>query len=207
MSKTDFKPGNFLYPAPAVMVSCGDETEKLNIITISWTGNVCTNPPVVYISVRPERYSYDIIKRTGEFVINLVNEKLAFECDFCGVRSGRDIDKFNHLKLTPEPAKKINSFIIKESPVNLECKVREVVKLGSHDMFIADVVNIQVDEALLDETGKFHFNSSNPIVYSHGEYRGIKKEGLGKFGYSVAKSENKKDKAINKKEKNRGGKR
>lgn len=203
MSKTDFKPGNFLYPAPAVMVSCGDETEKLNIITISWTGNVCTNPPVVYISVRPERYSYDIIKRTGEFVINLVNEKLAFECDFCGVKSGRDVDKFRHLKLTPEPAKKINSFIIAECPVNLECKVKEIVKLGSHDMFIADVVNIQVDENLLDETGKFHFNNSNPIVYSHGEYRGIKREGLGKFGYSVSKKE-KTDKNSNTK---KGGKR
>lgn len=203
MSKTNFKPGNFLYPAPSVMVSCGDDIEKLNIITISWTGNVCTNPPVVYISVRPERYSYDIIKRTGEFVINLVNEKLAFECDFCGVRSGRDVDKFKYLKLTPEPAKNINSFIIKECPVNLECRVKEVIKLGSHDMFIADVVNIQVDESLLDETGKFHFNNSNPIVYSHGEYRGIKSEGLGKFGYSVAKKE-KTDKKSNIK---KGGKR
>lgn len=189
MSKTDFKPGNFLYPAPAVMVSCGDNIEKLNIITISWTGNVCTNPPVVYISVRPERYSYDIIKKTGEFVINLVNEKLAFECDFCGVKSGRDVDKFSHLKLTPKPAKKINSFIIEECPVNLECKVKEIVKLGSHDMFIADIVNIQVNESLLDETGKFHFNNSKPLVYSHGEYRGIKEESLGKFGYSVAKKD------------------
>jgi len=185
--KTNFKPGNFLYPAPAVMVSCGDSIDNLNIITISWTGNICTNTPMVYISVRPERYSYEIIKKTGEFVINLTNEKLVYACDFCGVKSGREINKFKHLNLTPEKTKNLNTFIIKESPVNLECKVKEIVKLGSHDMFIADVVNIQVDEKLLDESGKFHFNKSNPIVYSHGEYRGIKKETLGKFGYSISK--------------------
>lgn len=187
MKKTDFKPGNFLYPAPAVMVSCGETIETANIITISWTGNICTNPPMVYVSIRPERHSYEIIKKTGEFVINLTNEKLSFASDFCGVKSGREFNKFTHLNLTPEKAKNINTFIMKESPVNIECKVKEIIKLGSHDMFIADVVNIQVDENLLDDTGKFHFNKSNPLVYSHGEYRGIKIEKLGKFGYSVEK--------------------
>ncbi|NLK62414.1 MAG: flavin reductase family protein [Fusobacteria bacterium] len=186
-NKVDFKPGNFLYPAPAVMVSCGDNIDNLNIITISWTGNICTNPAMVYVSIRPERYSYNIIERTREFVINLTNEDLTFACDFCGVKSGRDVDKFNYLKLTKEKAKKINSYIIKESPVNIECKVKDIINIGTHSMFVADVVNIQVNESLLDSTGKFHFNNSNPIVYSHGEYRGIKSETIGTFGYSIKK--------------------
>ncbi len=187
MKKRDFKPGNFLYPAPAAMVSCGDSIEEANIITISWTGNVCTNPPVVYVSIRESRHSFEIIKRTKEFVINIPNEKLVYECDFCGVKSGREINKFKHLKLTPSPAKQLSTFVIDEAPVNIECKVREMIHLGSHWMFLADVVNIQVDASLFDDTDKFHFNNSNPIVYSHGEYRGIKDEKIGKFGYSIEK--------------------
>ena len=187
MEKRDFKPGNFLYPAPSAMVSCGENVDKSNIITISWTGNICTNPPIVYISVRPERHSYEIIKRTGEFVINIPNEKLVYACDYCGVKSGRDVNKFKHLNLTAIKSKKINSVAIGESPVNIECKVRDIIEFGSHHMFIADVVNIQVDNELFDSTDKFHFNASNPIVYSHGEYRGLKTEKLGKFGYSIEK--------------------
>jgi flavin reductase (DIM6/NTAB) family NADH-FMN oxidoreductase RutF len=191
MGKTTWKPGNFIYPVPAVMVSCGQEPEKLNIITISWTGTICTNPPMAYISVRPDRYSYDLIKKAGCFVINLTTEKLAFETDFCGVRSGRDIDKFNHLGLTPQKCEVINSYRIKECPVNIECKTKEIIELGSHHMFIADVVNITVDSDKIDTNGKFAFNAQNPLAYSHGEYRGLK-EMKGTFGYSVKKHKHKK---------------
>ncbi len=191
MSKQIWKAGTMVYPVPAVMVSCGDFDGEKNILTIAWTGTINTNPAMTYISVRPERYSYDIIKKSGEFVINLTTEELAFATDFCGVRSGRDVDKFKKLNLTPERASVVKCPVISESPINIECKVKDIVKLGSHDMFIAEVVAVLADEKYMDGSGRFNFEKSKPLCYSHGEYYGLGKY-LGKFGYSVRK--NKKDK-------------
>ncbi len=175
-----------LYPLPVVMVSAADENGKTNIITIAWTGTLCTNPPMVYISVRPERYSYEMIQKTGEFVINLTTEELAYATDYCGVKSGRDVDKFKQMNLTPLPGLKVKAPIIAESPVNIECKVTEIKKLGSHDMFMAEVVAIQADEKYMDSDGKFHLSESNPLAYSHGKYHGLGQM-IGSFGYSVKK--------------------
>ena len=198
MGKQNWKPGNMLYPLPAVMVSCQckDTVDpsctnpalqgKPNIITVAWAGTVCTNPPMVSISVRPERYSYHMIESSGEFVVNLTTEKLAYATDFCGVRSGRDIDKFKELHLTPLPSRHIKAPGIAESPVNIECKVHEILPLGSHHMILADVLGVTVDDTYLDEKGKFDLNSANLITYSHGEYFLMGKK-LGTFGYSVAK--------------------
>jgi flavin reductase (DIM6/NTAB) family NADH-FMN oxidoreductase RutF len=189
MSKTkvEWKPGNMLYPLPAVMVSCGSTPEEYNIITISWTGTINTNPPMVYISVRPERHSYGIIKKNMEFVINLTTEKLVKAADFNGVKSGKDINKFEESFLTPIPARKINTVIIGESPVNIECKVTQIIPLGSHDMFIAEVVGIDVDEKYIDpEKNTLRLDKANLIAYSHGFYYLLGKR-LGKFGYSVMK--------------------
>ncbi len=191
MGKQIWKPGTMLYPVPAVMVSCGDFYGEKNILTIAWTGTINTNPAMTYISVRPERYSYDIIKKSGEFVINVTTEELAFATDFCGVRSGRDVDKFEKMKLTPEKASIVKCPIIKESPINIECKVKDVVCLGSHDMFVSEVVAVLADEKYMDETGKFNFEKSKPLCYSHGEYYGLGKY-LGKFGYSVKKNKKRK---------------
>ena len=169
--REDWKPGTLIYPLPAVMVSCGSMPEEYNIITIGWTGTLCTNPPMCYISVRPERYSYDIIKRTGEFVINLTNEQLAKATDWCGVRSGKDYIKFEEMHLTPGKCSVVKAPLIEESPVCIECRVKEVVPLGSHDMFIADVVNVRVDSQYLNhETGAFDMASFKPLVYVHGGY-------------------------------------
>lgn len=151
MSKQSWKPGNMLYPLPVVMVSCNRKGEKPNIVTVAWTGTICSDPAMVSISVRPERYSHDIIEETGEFVINLVTKDLTYATDYCGVRSGRDVDKFKEMNLTPLPSKMIDAVGIEESPVNIECKVVEVKKLGSHDMFIAEVVNVTVDDRYMDE--------------------------------------------------------
>ncbi len=186
MSKESWKPGNMLYPLPVVMVSMVDGAGKYNIITIAWAGTVCTDPPMVSISVRPERYSCPILRETGEFVINLTTRKLAFATDFCGVRSGRNVDKFSALGLTPVEASKVRAPLIKESPVNLECKVRQVLPLGSHDMFLAEIVAVHVDERLMDDKHKLHLEQAEPIVYSHGEYL-LCGERLGTFGYSVRK--------------------
>ncbi len=186
MGKIEWKPGNMLYPLPVVMVSTADENGRNNILTIAWTGTICTNPAMVYISVRPERYSYDIIQKTGEFVINLTTEELAYATDYCGVKSGRDIDKFNEMKLTPVSGTHVKAPLIKESPVNIECRVTELKKLGSHDMFLAEVVAIHVDEQYMDETEKFHLSKAAPIVYSHGDYYGLH-DLIGTFGYSVKK--------------------
>ena len=196
MGKSVWKPGTVIYPVPAVMVSCGDIEGEKNIITVAWTGTINTNPPMTYVSIRPERHSYEIIKKTGEFVINLVTENLAYACDFCGVRSGKDVDKFSEMKLTPFKGNVVSAPLIYESPVNIECKVKEIVKLGSHDMFIGEVVSVSVSDEYMDETGKFHFNKSKPICYSHGGYFGLGKQ-LGTFGYSVKKQkdENKPKKA------------
>ena len=186
MSKEIWKPGNMLYPLPVVMVSMADKNGKNNIITIAWAGTVCTNPPMVSISVRPERYSHHILKETGEFVINLTTRSLAFATDFCGVKSGRDTDKFKALGLTPVAASEIKAPMIKESPVNLECRVCEVLPLGSHDMFLAEVAAVHVEESYMDENRKFHLEQAEPIVYSHGAYL-LCGEQLGTFGYSVRK--------------------
>ncbi|MBQ1392149.1 MAG: flavin reductase family protein [Lachnospiraceae bacterium] len=187
MSKECWKPGNMLYPLPAVMVSCSEPGKPDNIITVAWTGTVCTNPPMVYISVRPERHSYDMIKNSGEFVINLTTQSLVKATDYCGVRSGREVDKFAEMHLTKEMATHVNVPLIKESPVNIECKVREVKELGSHHMFLADVVGVNIDPKYLDEKGKFCLNDAGLIMYSHGEYYEMG-ELLGSFGYAVRKN-------------------
>ena len=181
-----WKPGKMVYPVPAVMVTAADREGKSNIITIAWTGTVCTNPPMAYISVRPERYSYGMLKETGEFVINLTTEKLVRATDYCGVKSGRDTDKWKETGLTPIPAQEVNVPLIKESPVNIECRVSEIRELGSHHMFLARVVAVDVDEAYLNEQGRFELQKAAPIVYSHGEYYGLSSL-LGTFGYSVRK--------------------
>ena len=186
MAKLEWKPGNMVYPLPAVMVSCADKCGNSNIITVAWTGTVCTNPPMAYISVRPERHSYQMIRETGEFVINLTTKDLAYATDFCGVRSGRDVDKFSEMKLTKEKASHVNAPMIGESPVNIECKVTEVKELGSHHMFLAEVVAVHVDDAYMNENQKFELGKAEPLVYSHGEYYGTGKL-LGTFGYSVKK--------------------
>lgn len=193
MGKQTFKPGNMLYPLPAVMVSCQGNDEKPNIITVAWAGTVCTNPPMLSISVRPERYSYHLIEESGEFVVNLTTQDLVRATDFCGVRSGRDLDKFKECHLTPFPSKLIKAPGIAESPVNIECKVREIKPLGSHTMFLADVVNVTIDDTYLDENGRFHLNQSGLVTYSHGEYFLLGKK-LGTFGYSVAKKKTQKKK-------------
>lgn len=185
MSKLKWKAGTMVYPLPAVMVSCGD-FDNANIITVAWTGTICTNPAMTYISIRPERYSYDIINNTGEFVINLTTKKLARSTDFAGVRSGRDINKFEALKLTKEKANEINVPLIKESPINIECKVTEIKELGSHHMFIAKVLCVDVDEKYLDKTGRFNMEKCGLIAYSHGQYFELG-ENLGRFGFSVKK--------------------
>ena len=186
MGKQLWKPGNMLYPLPVVMVSLAARDDRSNIITLAWVGTVCTNPPMVSISVRPERYSYPILKETGEFVINLTTKELAFATDYCGVKSGRDVDKFKEMGLTPIPASEAKAPMIKESPVNIECKVRQILPLGSHDMFLADVVAVHADEKYMDEKHKFHLEQAEPIIYSHGSYFGCG-ELLGTFGYSVKK--------------------
>ena len=193
MSKRIFKPGTLIYPLPVVMVSCGDIEAEKNIITVAWTGTICTNPPMCYISVRKERYSYDLIKRYGEFVINLTTEELAKATDWCGVKSGRDYDKFKEMHLTAARGQVVKAPIIEESPLNIECRVREVKELGSHDMFIAEVVAVNAEESLIDKgTGAFQLNHARPLAYSHGKYYGLG-EKLGGFGYSI-----KKDKKITK---------
>ncbi len=184
--KEIWKPGNMLYPLPAVMVSVTDGQGNDNIITVAWTGTICTNPPMVYISVRPSRYSYKMLKKTGEFVINLTTEELAFATDYCGVRSGRDVDKFKEAHLTKEPAQFVKAPMIKESPVSIECRVTEVKELGSHHMFLAEVLAVHAQQEYIDKNNKFQLNKAKPIVYSHGEYLGTGKS-LGTFGYSVKK--------------------
>lgn len=186
MKKQEWKPGNMLYPLPAVMVSCQRKGEKPNIVTVAWCGTICTNPAMVYISLRPERYSYDIIKETGVFVINLTTERLTRAADYCGVRSGRDVDKFKEMHLTPEEGPKTGAPMIAESPVNLECQVTEIKELGSHHMILALVKAVHVDETYMDQKGKFELNRTGLIAYSHGAYLSLG-ETLGTFGYSVRK--------------------
>lgn len=191
MSKVEWRPGNMLYPLPAVLVTVADEKGNDNVLTVAWAGTVCTNPAMVSISVRPERYSYHMIKETKEFVINLTTEKLTRATDFCGVRSGRDMDKFKEMKLTREPATHVAAPLIKESPVSIECRVVDEKEYGSHCVFTAEVLAVHVESEYMDEKGKFDLAAAHPIVYSHGEYYSLGKK-LGKFGYSVQKKRPKK---------------
>ena len=186
MGRAVWKPGNMLYPVPAVMVSCARKGEKPNIITIAWAGTVCSDPPMVSIAVRKERYSHGIISETGEFVINLVTKDLVPACDTCGVVSGRDHDKFREMHLTPLASQKVSCPGIQESPVALECRVAQTIPLGSHDLFLAEIVGVTVDDSLMDAKGKFHLNSAALAAYSHGEYYALG-EKLGTFGFSVRK--------------------
>jgi flavin reductase (DIM6/NTAB) family NADH-FMN oxidoreductase RutF len=185
--KREFKPGTMIYPLPAVMVSCGKNAEEYNIFTASWVGTICSDPAMCYVSIRPSRHSYDIIKKNGEFVINLTTEDLAYATDWCGVKSGRDFNKFEEMKLTPQKTSVIDSVIIKESPLSIECKVKEIIPLGSHDMFIAEVVNVLADEKFMDpETDAFKLEDAKLMAYSHGNYFKMG-EKIGKFGWSVQK--------------------
>lgn len=191
MEKELWKPGNMLYPLPVVMVSMADKNGKLNIITIAWAGTVCTNPPMVSISVRPERYSYSILRETGEFVINLTTRDLVYATDYCGVKSGRDVDKFKELGLTPAAASVVKAPLIKESPVNLECRISQTLSLGSHELFLAEVVAVHADRRYMDEQNKFHLEKAEPIVYSHGDYL-LCGGRIGTFGFSVRRKSRRK---------------
>ncbi len=192
MSKIKLNPGAVLAPVPAVMVSCGREGEKPNIITIAWTGVINSDPPMTYISVRKERFSHDIISETGEFVINLTTEALAFATDWCGVKSGKDFDKFGEQKLTAVESRSVKCPSIGESPVNIECRVTEIKELGSHDMFMAEIVSVSADESIMDGSGALHFEKAGLVVYCHGHYYPLEKREIGRFGYSVMKPKTKK---------------
>ncbi|HOO23685.1 MAG: flavin reductase family protein [Paludibacteraceae bacterium] len=185
--KTSWKPGTVIYPLPAILVSCGADETEYNMMTASWVGTICSDPPMCYVSLRPERHSYEIIKRTGEFVLNLTNEEMAFATDWCGVRSGKDCNKFVEMKLTPRRGEKVVAPIIVESPLSIECQVTDIQSLGSHDMFIAKVVNVQADNRYINEkTGAFDLQKAKLIAYSHGHYYKLG-EVIGKFGWSVRK--------------------
>jgi flavin reductase (DIM6/NTAB) family NADH-FMN oxidoreductase RutF len=192
--KQTWKPGNMLYPLPAVLITARGEEGLDDVCTVAWAGTVCTNPPMVSISLRPSRLTYQYIMETGVFAINLTDEDLVHATDYCGVVSGRDQDKFQRAHLTKIPAEEINCPMIEESPVNIECRVRETEDLGSHTMFLADIVAVHADQAYMDEKGRFHFERTKPIVYSHGEYRSVGGY-LGKFGYSVQKKKNRRKKS------------
>lgn len=193
MSKIIWKPGTMIYPLPAVMVSCGSTPEEYNIITVSWTGTICTDPPMCYISVRPTRHSYDIIKRNGDFVINLTTASLAYATDWCGVKTGANHKKFSEMKLTPLASSKVKAPMIKESPVNIECVVKDIRELGSHHMFISEVVAVNADSKLFDDkTGLFRLNDAEPLCYLHGKYY-LTGKFMGKFGFSVEKNKKRKD--------------
>lgn len=200
MAKQKWKPGNMVYPLPAVLVSCGDKDGHVNLMTAAWTGTICSDPPMVYVSVRKERFSHHMIQESGEYVINLTTEKLAWATDFCGVRSGRDMDKFKEMNLTPVFGELQYAPMVEESPVSIECKVTNVMELGTHDMFMAEVIAVHVDERYMDEKGTFHLEQAKPLVYSHGQYYGVGKH-IGGFGYAVRKKTAKKDSNNKKKQK------
>ncbi len=187
MNKITWKPGTMIYPVPAVLVSCGESPEEYNLITVAWTGTVCTDPAMCYISLRPERHSYGIIKRTGEYVINLTTQDLAYATDWCGVKSGKDVNKFIELGLTPEKATIVKAPMLKESPVSIECRVMEIYPLGTHHMFLSKVLAVNADRKYMDKTTEaFHLEKAMPITYSHGKYYELGKS-IGKFGWSVQK--------------------
>lgn len=197
MSKIQWKPGTMVYPVPSVMVTCGT-MEKPNILTIAWTGTVCTDPAMTYISIRKERYSYDLIKTSGYFTINLTTKALVKATDFCGVKSGRDFDKFKECGLTPVKGFHSSVPMIEESPVNIECQVTQVLELGTHDMFLAKVLGVTIDDQYLEESGKFRLDLADPIAYAHGAYYELGKQ-LGTFGYSIMKKKTKKKRQQQKK--------
>lgn len=187
MTKIPFeKPGNFLYPVPPVMVSCADENGRPNILTVAWAGTVCSDPPMLSISVRKERYSYELLRRTGEFVVNLTTKDLVRAADFCGVRSGRDIDKFEVCRLTPGRSFKVSAPSIEEAPVSIECRVVQILPLGSHDLFLAEVLCVQADDRYMDDSGRFRLNDVSLAAWSHGSYR-LLGDTVGTFGFSVRK--------------------
>lgn len=192
MKRRVLSSGAVMAPVPAVMVSCGREGETPNIITIAWTGIVNSNPPMTYISVRKERFSHDIIADTKEFVINLTTEELAFATDWCGVKSGRDFDKFREQKLTPVTSEKVSCPSIGESSLSIECRVTEVKELGSHDMFLAEIVSMTAQEELMDENGELHLEKAGLMAYSHGHYFPVSSREIGRFGYSVMKPKTRK---------------
>lgn len=191
MPKINFKPGNMLYPLPAVMVSCGELDGISNILTVAWTGTLCTNPPMVYIAVRPERHSYSLLRDTREFVINLTTRQLVKATDYCGVRSGRTVNKWSDCHLTPVAADTVKCPMIGESPVNIECQVQQILELGSHHVFVANVTAVHVDDRFLDEKGTLHLEKAGLIAYSHGTYFDLGRT-LGSFGYSVRKKPSRK---------------
>lgn len=186
MDKAIWPPGTMVFPVPAVLVSCGDKPENYNILTIAWTGNICSEPAMTYISIRPSRLSHQIIKRTKEFVINLTTEKLAFATDFCGVKSGREINKWTRLKLTPIKGSQVKAPLIEQSPINIECQVTEIKSLGSHDLFIAKVLCIHADKQFINKKGEFDLRKAEPICYAHGHYYALGKH-LGTYGHTIKK--------------------
>lgn len=187
MEKMIWKAGNMLYPVPAVMVSCGDLAGNQNIITVAWAGTVCSDPPMLSISVRPERHSYHILKESKEFVVNLTTEALVRQADLAGVKSGKDVDKWKLLQLTPQKAKEVKAPLIAESPVNMECRVKEAIPLGSHTLFLAEILAVHVHAALMETNGRLALEKAGLVAYSHGEYYGLGKL-LGRYGYSVKKT-------------------
>ncbi|NDL68769.1 flavin reductase family protein [Anaerotalea alkaliphila] len=191
MSKIQWRPGNMVYPVPAALVSCGADPSEWNLVTVAWTGTACSDPPMTYISLKPSRHSFDLVLRTGEFVLNLTTADMARATDFCGVRSGRDLDKWEATGLTPLPATHVKAPLVAESPMNIECRVTQVLPLGSHHMFLAEVLAVHVDDRFLDGNGKFHLDKADPICYSHGQYHPLGKS-LGKFGWSVEKKKKRK---------------
>ena len=200
MAKQKWKPGNMVYPLPAVLVSCGDKEGDVNLMTAAWTGTICSDPPMVYVSIRKQRHSHHMVLETGEYVINLTTEDLAWATDYCGVRSGKDQDKFKEMNLTPEFGELTYAPMVKESPVSIECKVTQVMELGTHDMFMAEVIAVHVDDRYMDEKGSFHLDQAKPLVYSHGQYYGVGKH-IGGFGYAVRKKTTKKSNTKNVKKK------
>jgi flavin reductase (DIM6/NTAB) family NADH-FMN oxidoreductase RutF len=189
--KHTFKPGTMIYPVPAVMISCGKTEDEFNIFTASWVGTICSDPPMCYVSIRPERHSYSIIKKNLEFVIHLTNQEMCFAADWCGVRSGKEYNKFKEMKLTPVKTEIIDSVFIEEAPLSIECRVKEIIPLGSHDMFIAEVVNVLADDRYMDKTtGAFELSKAKLIAYNHGGYFKLGEQ-IGKFGWSVQKKKRK----------------
>ncbi len=187
MAKESWRPGTMIYPLPAVLVTCGANPDEWNVLTVAWTGTICSDPAMCYISVRPERYSYDIIKRNMEFTINLTTTEISNATDWCGVRSGREYNKWKETGLIPIPGEKVKSPTIQQSPLSIECRVKTIMSLGTHDMFIADVLNVRADSRFIDsESGKFSLEKSGIMAYSHGFYHTLGKE-IGKFGFSVKK--------------------
>jgi flavin reductase (DIM6/NTAB) family NADH-FMN oxidoreductase RutF len=201
MKKVSFKPGTLLAPLPVVMASLGETPEEYNIITIAWTGIINSDPPMTYLSLRKSRHSHQLLLKTKDYVINLPSEDLAFAADFCGVRSGKDLNKFETQKLTPIPAEFVNAPMIKECPINIECRVVDVISYPSHDMFVSEILKVHADENLMDEKGRLQFEKAHLISYVHGEYYGLKAKRLGTFGYSIMKPKTRKRRAAENKKK------